>query len=156
MPRNRTAEDQVLALLARVGSPLEREEIAELLSWSRQRAGAVLREIPPERMTVTEGAARDRPGRRPRLFSLPGMEPAKPAPDARAPHFEPYTIVVAPSGREARVIAMRANGFAEIEYLHVRAGEEPRATVRAKLLREIQAGRERPDPFRVTPDTTPV
>jgi hypothetical protein len=68
---------------------------------------------------------------------------------AIGPRFERHTIVLAPSGREARVIAMRADGFVEIEYLQVRLGHEPRAVVHAKLLRAFQAGRERPDPVRI-------
>ncbi len=99
---------------------------------------------------MTQGGAREVRGPRPELFSLPGEEPAKPKAEARSPYFEPNTIVVTPSGREARVIAMRPDSFVEIEYLQVRIGHEPRTTVHASLLRAFQAGRERPDPVRIT------
>jgi hypothetical protein len=147
MPRHRTAEDEFFALLARIGRPLEREEIAEQLRWTKQRVAAVIREIDSTRLVVTEGPARGGPGPRPWLYSLPGMEPAKP--DPKAPHFDPDTIVVTPSGREARVLVMKPDGFVEIEYLQVRIGHEPRAILKAKLLRAFQAGRERPDPVRI-------
>lgn len=147
----------MLALLARENRPLEREEIAEQLGWSKQRVGTVLQDLVPQRVVATEGPTRDTPGPRPFLYSLPGDEPAPPALAVKAPYFEPNTIVLMPSGREARVIAMRAGGFVEIEYLQVRIGHEPRATVHAKLLRAFQAGRERPDPVRIgvpDPSTT--
>lgn len=155
----RTSDDKVLALLARVARPLERGEIAELLGWSKQRVGAVLsRLVPDERVVATAGtkSAAENGGRPPSLYSLRGMEPARPSAPS-APYFEPKTVVLTPSEREARVIGMRPGGFVEIEYLHVRIGHEPRATVHATLLRAFQAGREKPLPVRIaTPDPSPT
>jgi hypothetical protein len=148
------ADDKVLRLLAISGRALERSEIAEALGWTKQRAAAVLlRLVQGERVAVTPGE-RDRTtplgGRPPALYSLPGMEPAKPGAE-KGPYFRALTVVVTPSGREARVIAMKPGGYCEIEYLVVRLGHEARTTIKARLLREFQAGREKPQPVRIAP-----
>ena len=154
----RTADDKVLALLARVGRPLERGEIADELGWTKQRAAAVLyRLVEDQHIGVSPGTAdrtTPRGGRPPSLYALPGMEPVKQG-EQRGPYFQPDTIVVTPSGREARVIAMKPDGFCEIEYRVVRLGHDPRVTIKARLLREIQAGRERPEPVRIATSTVP-
>lgn len=147
MKPERTTEDTVLALLARVGGPLEIGEIAEQLELSKQRVRLVVRDlVAAERLVETPGEPTGA-GRPPALFSLPGMEPARRVPGE--PYHEPGIYVVMPSGREARVVAMRKGGFCEIEYLLCKPGHEPRTTVSARLLRPIQAGREKPAPFRV-------
>jgi hypothetical protein len=155
MKPTRTADDKVLALLARVARPLERGEIAEHLGWSKQRVGTVVlrlaqEETPRVVITVGESKPGEEGGRPPALYSLPGMEPFK-AGDVTLPYYEPHTAVVTPSGREARVVRM-CGDFVEIEYVEVRLGHEPRTTVHASLLRAYQPGRERPDPVRILAD----
>jgi hypothetical protein len=159
----RTADDKVVALLARSGRPLERIEIAAELGWTKQRAAAVLYRLVQDAVVGITAGTQDktapRNGRPPSLYFLPGMEPVKQG-EQPGPFFQPYTIVVTPSGREARVIAMQPGGFCEIEYRVVRIGYDPRVTIKARLLREIQPGRERPEPVRIAssevPDPSPT
>jgi predicted ArsR family transcriptional regulator len=155
MKPERTADDKVLALLARLGRALEYMEVAKELNWSRRRASQVLLRLALDhKLVVIPGQARDQgeAGRPPALYALPQHAPTTQPNVAHAVLiFPPDTIVVTPLDREARVI--RQDGeLVTIEYRHVRLGEEPTATVRAKLLRAYQAGRERPEPMRILPD----
>lgn len=153
MRQERTADDKVLALFARLGKPLERSEIAKELGWNKQRAAQVLLRLAQEqKVVVTPGEIRaGEAGRPPALYSLPGSEPVVPLNSRRPIIFQADTVVVTPSGREARVIRMNQAQpeFVDIEYMYVRLGHEPRATVKAALLRAFQAGRERPEPVRI-------
>jgi hypothetical protein len=140
----------LLGCLERSGAALERRELAELLGWNRKRVtAALLRLVQAERVVVMPGIdTTPQGGRPPALYSLPGMEPVQPGKE-QGPYFRTHSIVVTPSGREARVLRMKPGGFCEIEYLVVRLGHDPHATLKATLLREYQPGRERPQPVRV-------
>jgi hypothetical protein len=152
----RTTADKLLVVLAIFGGPLECGELAERLQISKQRARTVLEQlIAQQKVVATPGQARQ-VGRPPMLFSLPGLEPAPRDPGSSDPYFDPQTCVVMPSGREARVIAMRPKGFCEIEYLHCRSDHEPRTTVKAKILRAFQPGRDKPRPMRMILEAIPT
>jgi hypothetical protein len=149
--RERTADDQVLALLARTSLPLERAEIEQLLGWTKSMAGKVLlRLVLMHRLEVTLSESTGLAGRPRAKYSLKTAEsPADPA--AGVPlevRFEKDTVVVTPLDREARVVLHRRDGFVELEYL-----DGPRSSARAILhasrLRAFQPGRARPLPYRV-------
>lgn len=142
MARERTADDQVLALLARHPLPLPAAEIANELGWERSMISKILRRLSGQ-LDVTE----DRSGHgRPTLkYTIRQPETGRAGMPPPAPRFEADTIVVTPSGREARVVLHRRDGYVEIGYLDGPRSESL-ACLKADLLRAFQPGRERPIP----------
>lgn len=146
MSRPRTADDKLMALLARMPAPLEVKELAAHLRWSRERARQVaFRLRDAGRVAVVPGAAAL--GRPPLLVSLPEQAPA-PGVEVMPAPLAPHTVVVTPSGEEARVIRMHGRSHAEFEYI---TGPErfQRGELHISLLRPFQPGRDRPEPARV-------
>lgn len=145
--RTRTADDKVLALLARMPAPLAITEIGAALAWTQQRARVVVlglaRAGQVVRIPEYHGGAVGRPSD---AFALPRMVP-QPG-DPRARMLERDTVVITPSGEEARIMGMRGRHHHEVEYL---TGPErfQRAVIHRTLLREIQPGRARPEPVRI-------
>lgn len=149
MARERTADDQVLALLARTATPLERSQIAELLGWTKQMAAKTLMHLMElELLEVTPGQANGSSGRPSSKFALKAQSSQPAGHPAPAVRFETDTFVITPLDREARVVLHRRDGFVEIEYL-----DGPRASARGILhcsqLRAFQPGRARPTPVRI-------
>lgn len=143
MARERTADDLVLALLARSAVPLGRAQIAESLGWEKSMVSKVLARL-QDRLEVTPGATTGATGRPSAKFSLKQPETAKAGmpPPLR---YETDTYVLTPSNRVARVLLHRRDGWVEIEFL-----DGPRSTARTTLhasyLKPFQHGRERPAP----------
>jgi hypothetical protein len=144
MSRERTADGKFLSLLARMPAPMETGDIATALAWSRQMVAQVGERLARQgRVTVASGEREGRVGRPSRLFALPTA--AMPIAARGEPALEPHTVVVTPSGEEARVIGRRGRSFYEIEYI---TGPErfTRTTLHVRLLSPFQAGRARPEP----------
>ncbi len=147
MPRTRTADDKLLALLARVPAPMHAGAIAEALGWSRANALLVAsRLLNAKRLVRTDGERDGANGRPPFLFSLPAALP--PAETPRLAPLVPQSYVVTPSNAEARVVRMCGRSHAEVEYVN---GPErfQRAVIHIALLRPFQLGGARPGPVRI-------
>lgn len=147
MPQPRSADDKFLALLGRMPAPMETPDIAEALCWSRQNVQLVGSRLErAEKVVRTKGARDGDVGRPSDAWALPGTIPT--AAEERPLPIQKDTIVVTPSGEEARVVGMRGRAFVEFEYV---TGPErfQRGTLHVKLLRPFQPGRERPEPVRV-------
>lgn len=144
MARERTAEDQALAVLARSAVPLSASDIAGQLRWGRSMINKILARL-ADRLHITREPA-DGSGGRPAckyaLKEAPASMPAAPA----TPRFEPDTIVITPLDREARVKLHRRDGWVEFVYLD---GDRRESELPARLLRAFQPGRERPKPVRL-------
>lgn len=145
MPAARTADDKFLALLARMPAPMETVDIAQALGWSTRNVLLVasrLEDVGKVVRTRGEAGANGRPQAQ---FSLPGaLSPGTP----KLMPLAPDTVVVTPTGEEARVIGMKGRSFCEFEYV---TGPErfQRGTLHIALLRAFQPGRERPEPVRI-------
>lgn len=152
MARERTADDLVLALLARTAMPMERAEIEQALGWSKSMAGKVLlRLVQLHKVDMKPGEASGESGRPSAKFSL---KDALVLPDLALGiplerRYEPNDVVVTPADRDARVVLHRRDGWVELEYL-----DGPRSQSRTCLhvsnLKPYQAGRARPTPYRKT------
>jgi hypothetical protein len=146
--RERTADDQVLALLAQTSLPLERAQIASSLGWEKSMVGKVLlRLVQQDRLDVTQGEANGASGRPSAKFALKSSSPQPAGHPTPALKFETDTFVVTPADREARVVLHRCDGFVEIEYLDG-PRSDARGYIRADYLRPFQPGRARPAPYR--------
>lgn len=145
MARERTAEDQALAVLAQSAVPLLASDIASRLRWGKSMISKVLARL-GERLHITRDAT-DGSGGRPALkYSLrrPDAEPRLGVP--QLPRFETDTFVITPLDREARVKLHRRDGYVEFVYIDKPVSE---GCLPARLLRAFQPGRERPKPVRI-------
>jgi hypothetical protein len=148
MARERTADDNVLALLARSSVPLARAQICAELGWTKQMASKVLlRLVQDERVDVTPGVSDGSAVRPAAKYSIKLRQERAGTPPK--PRFERDTICITPSNREARVLHHRRDGFVEIEYLDG-PRTDARTAIHEDLLRAIQPGRARPAPVLVT------
>jgi hypothetical protein len=149
MARERTADDEVLGLLARSALPLERSEIANALGWGKSMVSRVLQRLMRlEKIDALPGSQTGEAGRPSEKFTLKdAKKEATPLGVPLVPRFEPDTYVITPTAREARVILHRRDGFVEIEYLDGPRGIA-RTVVHATNLRAFQPGRDKPDPVR--------
>lgn len=144
MARERTAEDQALALLARSALPLSAADVGRELGWGKQMVSKVLSRI-LNRLHITRDHANGAGGR-------PAMKYALKQAEARAPglppelRFETDTYVITPLDREARVKLHRRDGYVEFVYIDKPISE---GCLPARLLRAFQPGRARPKPARI-------
>lgn len=147
MPAPRTADDKFLALLARMPAPMDTMDIVAALCWSRQNVRAVGARLErAEKVVRVKGECDGTTGRPADMWALAGTVEKRSVVGPKA--IAPDTIVVTPSGEEARVIGMRGKAFVEFEYI---TGPErfQRGTLHVALLREFQPGRARPEPVRI-------
>ena len=145
MPAARTADDKLLALLARMPAPMETSDILEALHWSRQNLMLVVKRLVDDGLVVRmRGECTGDMGRPQTAYALRGAPTDN---DVRQP-LTNNTVVVTPTDQEARVVRMLSRWFAEIEYI---TGPEKsqRSTLHIKMLRAFQPGRERPEPVRI-------
>src|SRR5689334_18912472 len=99
MPAARTADDKLLALLARMPAPMETGDIAEALGWSRQNVVLVAGRLVKAELLVRLDGERDGEAGRPQAqFALPGSVCKAGLP--RPLPIAPNTYVVTPSGEE--------------------------------------------------------
>lgn len=142
-----TAADRVVDLLAAAPGPMRRNEIAAALCWTRQRAATVLEPMVEDGRLVwtidCRGASAGRPGY---LYTLASRSVVPPA---LRQALKPDTIVLTPTDREARMIRLGLDGFADVELLGVKPRCNAFATLFYTLLRAFQPGRARPEPVRI-------
>lgn len=138
----RSSDERVLMLLGHSPTALGSSEVARVLAWSRQRAREVLQRLCSAGSIVrVESERRTATGRPADLYTLPGRHaPLPPAPV----RVEPDTLVLMPSGREARVIR-QAEEFVELEVLAA-AGEDRYVELHVSLVRPFKADQVRPAP----------
>lgn len=147
MAAARTADDKFLALLALEPSPMGTTDIAEKLAWSRQNVRSVGARLEREgRVERVKGEGDGTTGRPADAWALAGTGGKLAVVSLKK--LKEDTIVVTPSGEEARVIGPAGRSFVEFEYI---TGPErfQRGTLHISLLREFQPGRGRPDPVRI-------
>lgn len=148
MARERTADDHVLALLARSAVALTSAQIADDLKWSKQMACKVLQRLALEQrielIPGEKGGCAGRPAAK-YMLRTPQERPGTPP----RPRLSRDTIVITPSNREARVLHHRRDGFVEIEYLDG-PRTDARTAIHEQLVRPIQPGRARPAPVLLT------
>jgi hypothetical protein len=151
--RERTADDLVLALLARTAMPMERAEIEQALGWSKPMAAKVLlRLVQLHKVDMKAGEASGTSGRPSAKFSLKDAAAVLPDLALGIPlerRYEPDDVVVTPSDRDARVVLHRRDGWVELEYLDGPRSQS-RSCLHAPTLKPYQAGRARPTPYRKT------
>lgn len=149
MSRPRTAEDKLMALLARSPSPMDLVDAAQALNWTSQWTGQVARALESQGRVGRVEIARDPGGNGRPAFGLVIVDPGPDQPHVeRVAYLSPGTVVLTPSNVTARVIGMVGRRFAEIEYM---TGPErgQRTQVFVGLLAPFQAGRAKPEPVRV-------
>jgi len=150
MARHREIHDRILSLMALHAYALSTDEVAGALGITHWRArhaltalhilDAVVKATAPSR---GPNGGQGRPGM---LWSLAGAKPLPPELVALLRRFPPDTVVVTPSNREARIVAVGADARATLAYLD---GDPDGPPIKLSLLVAFQPGRARPLPVRI-------
>jgi|CXWL01.1.fsa_nt_gi hypothetical protein len=147
MPAPRTSDERFLKLLERMPAPMDTGDIASTLGWTRQNVQLVGSRLErAEKVVRLKGERDGSTGRPADSWALTGTVPKGSV--AAVKQIAPDSIVITPTGEEARVIGAKGKCFVEFEYI---TGPErfQRGTLHVNLLREYQPGREKPEPVRI-------
>ena len=141
-----TAAERVIDLLAAARGPMRRGAIARELGWTRQRAAQVLDPMLDDGRLVWTIDCSGSAGRPGYVYTLASRSVVPPE---QRLALKPDTIVLTPADREARIIRLGLDGFADLELLGVKPRCNAFVTLYFKLLRAFQPGRGRPAPVRI-------